>query len=59
MRSRSYEVFFRSEDLNLPTILVGRYEVSSVAEKIAKVLQLCATEGTAFVVHNDKALPLS
>lgn len=51
-RAKAWEVWFRSEDLNLPSILLARYAEKPVADKIALVLQHCATEGQAFVVRN-------
>ena len=50
-----WEVWFRPEDLDLPSILLARYEAKPVADKIALVLQMCATEGVAVVVRNDRA----
>lgn len=53
--AKCWEVWFRAFDLDKPSQLLGRYEAKPVADKIALVLQTCATEGEAFVVRNDSA----
>ncbi len=55
MLARAWEVWFRAEDLDIPTVLIGRYEQKPTADKIALVLQTCATEGIAVVTFNHKA----
>ncbi len=51
-KARAYEVWYRPDDLNKSTALIGRYESKSVADKICLVLKTCATEGESFVTFN-------
>jgi hypothetical protein len=54
MRARSYEVWFRSTDLDQPTVLLGRFEARGLAEKITMMFSTCVTEGTCFLTYNDE-----
>lgn len=51
-KARGYEVWFRPDDLDKSTVLIGRYEAQSIADKICLVLKTCATEGESFVLFN-------
>lgn len=55
MRAKAWEVYFRSFDLEVPTVLLATYEQKPVADKVAMLLQHCCDLGQVFVVRNDKA----
>jgi hypothetical protein len=54
MASRGlWQVWFRSRDLDAPTVLIGEYPAQTAADKIAMVIQTCSTTGECFTTRLD------